>query len=105
MNFSQPETWLAGIALTILGFIGRQMISKLDALSRRETDSEKFLTNKISDVDKSLAVIIVKIDNYENTIKYQGKQIEENSSRILENREKMHEIRNLINQLQIRDLN
>jgi chromosome segregation ATPase len=91
MNFSQPEIWILGILLTIVAWIGNKMVSKQDDLGKG-----------MSNISEKLAVILEKLSKHEEKFDYQERQIHQNEKMIMELREKNHDVRNLINEQNLR---
>lgn len=91
MNFSQPEIWILGILLTIVAWIGTRMVSKQDDLGRG-----------MSNISEKLAVMIEKLSKHEEKFSSHERQIKRNEKMIMELREKNHDVRNLINEQNLR---
>jgi uncharacterized coiled-coil protein SlyX len=78
---------LSALLTTLLAFIGRQMIVKLD----------KVLIN-IHDMEKSLTVLSIKMDTFKSDLDRLEKILAEHDKLIHESRDKINELTNRINQ-------
>lgn len=72
-NETDLQFYVIGLLLTILAWIGRTMIAKMDLISKMVTD-----------IDKFIAVLSVKMDKTEDEIKNIERRLDDHETKINE---------------------